>query len=136
VSAAQPTKPGGNDWVTLLDQLDLSGQVRELARNVQLKNRSDDRWDFVIAPALRHLGSASCVSSLSEAISNRMGHTVSVRIIDQEGSDLLTAAALEQKQLRSNLSEAEKAIRDDPTVRALQEQMGAQLLDDSIQPLQ
>jgi DNA polymerase-3 subunit gamma/tau len=134
--ATQPNKPGGNDWVTLLDQLDLSGQVRELARNVQLKNRSDDRWEFVIAPALRHLGSASCVSSLSEAISNRMGHTVSVRIIDQEGSDLLTAAALEQKQLRSNLSEAEKAIRDDPTVRALQEQMGAQLLDDSIQPLQ
>jgi DNA polymerase-3 subunit gamma/tau len=136
VSAAQPTKPGGNDWVTLLDQLDLSGQVRELARNVQLKNRSDDRWDFVIAPALRHLGSASCVSSLSEAISNRMGHTVSVRIIDQEGSDLLTAAAVEQQQLHSNLSKAEKAIRDDPTVRALQEQMGAQLLDDSIQPLQ
>ena len=136
VPAAQPTKPGGNDWVTLLDQLDLSGQVRELARNVQLKKRSDDRWEFAIAPALRHLGSATCVSSLSEAISNCIGHTVSVRLIDQEGSDLLTAAALERQQLHSNISEAEKAIRDDPTVRALQEQMGAQLLDDSIQPLQ
>jgi DNA polymerase-3 subunit gamma/tau len=134
--AAQPTKPGGNDWVTLLDQLDLSGQVRELARNVQLKKRSDDRWEFAIAPALRHLGSDTCVSSLSEAISNCIGHTVSVRLIDQEGSNLLTAAALERQQLHSNLSEAEKAIRDDPSVRALQEQMGAQLLDDSIQPLQ
>jgi len=130
------TKPAGNDWVALLDQLDLSGQVRELARNVQLKTRSDDRWDFVIAPALRHLGSAACVSRLSQAISDRMGHPVSIRILDQEGEDLLTAAALEKQQLHRNRSEAEKAIRDDPTVRALQEQMGAQLIEDSIQPLQ
>ena len=133
----QPSaKPAVNDWVSLLEQLDLSGQVRELARNVQLKNRSDDRWDFVIAPALRHLGSASCVDRLSQAISDRMGHPVSVRILDQEGDDLLTAAALEQQRLHRNRSEAEKAIRDDPTVRALQEQMGAQLIEDSIQPLQ
>ena len=131
-----PTAPAGNDWMALLDQLDLSGQARELARNVQLANRSNDRWDFVIAPALRHLGSASCVSRLSEAISDCMGHPVRVRIIDQEGDDLLTAAALEKQQLHRNRSEAEKAIHDDPTVRALQEQMGAQLLDDSIQPLQ
>jgi DNA polymerase-3 subunit gamma/tau len=129
-------KPAGNDWVSLLDQLDLSGQARELARNVQLKARSDDRWDFVIAPALRHLGSASCVSRLSEAISDRMGHPVRVRIIDQEDSDLLTAAALERQRISHSRSEAEKAIEDDPTVRALQEQMGAQLLEDSIQPLQ
>jgi len=129
-------KPAVNDWVSLLEQLDLSGQVRELARNVQLKARSDDRWDFVIAPALRHLGSASCVDRLSQAISDRMGHPVSVRIVDQEGDDLLTAAALEQQQLHRNRSEAEKAIRDDPTVRALQEQMGAQLIEGSIQPLQ
>jgi len=129
-------RPAGTDWVALLDQLDLRGQVRELARNVQLKTRSDDRWDFVIAPALRHLGSAACVSRLSQAISDRMGHPVSVRILDQEGEDLLTAAALEQQQVHRNRSEAEKAIRDDPTVRALQEQMGAQLIEDSIQPLQ
>jgi DNA polymerase-3 subunit gamma/tau len=120
----------------LLEQLDLRGQVRELARNVQLKNRSDDRWDFVIAPALRHLGSASCVDRLSQAISARMGHPVSVRILDQEGEDLLTAAALEQQQVHRTRTEAEKAIRDDPTVRALQEQMGAELIEDSIQPLQ
>jgi len=130
------TKSSGNDWVALLEQLDLSGQVRELARNVQLKTRSDDRWDFVISPALRHLGSASCISSLSAAISDRMGHPVSVRIVDQESNDLLTAAALEQQRLHRNRSDAEKSIREDPTVRALQEQMGAQLLDDSIQPLQ
>jgi len=135
-AAGGTAKPAVGDWVSLLDQLDLSGQVRELARNVQLKTRSEDRWDFVIAPALRHLGSAACVNRLSEAISDRMGHPVRVRIVDQKDGDLLTAAELEQQQLLRTRSEAEKAIRDDPSVRALQEQMGAQLLEDSIQPLQ
>jgi DNA polymerase-3 subunit gamma/tau len=129
-------QPAGNDWMSLLDQLELSGPVRELARNVQLKTRSDDRWDFVIAPALRHLGSAACVTRLSEAISDRMGHPVRVRLLDQEGGEPLTAAGIEQQQLSRTRSEAEKAIRDDPTVKALQEQMGAELVEDSIQPLQ
>ena len=127
---------GGSDWMQLLENLNLSGQVRELARNVQLKSRSDDRWDFVIAPALRHLGSKNCVNRLGQAISESMGHPVNIRILDEEGGELQTAAALEEQKLRQSMSEAEKAINDDPTVKSLKEQMGARLVEDSIQPLQ
>jgi DNA polymerase-3 subunit gamma/tau len=135
-ATAAGTKSVEGDWMSLLDQLDLSGPVRELARNVQLKTRSEERWEFLIAPALRHLGSPACVDRLRQAISDSTGHPVSVRILDQDGGVLQTAAALEQQQLSHTRSEAEKAIRDDPTVRALQEQMGAKLVDGSIQPLQ
>jgi hypothetical protein len=34
------------------------------------------------------------------------------------------------------MSEAEKAINDDPTVKALKEKLGARIVEDSIQPLQ
>jgi DNA polymerase III subunit gamma/tau len=136
-NATGPEAPAaGSDWVSLLEQLELSGQARELARNVQLKTQSEDRWEFLIAPALRHLGSPGCVDRLRQAISARMGHPISVRLIDQEGGALETAAAVEQQRLSRTRSEAEKAIRDDPTVRALQERLGAQLVEDSIQPLQ
>jgi len=130
------TTPAGSDWVTLLSELKLSGQARELARNVQLKTRSDDRWDFVIAPSLRYLRSDSCVSSLRQAISDQLGHQVNVRIVDEESTEIRTAAAIEEQKVRESMSEAEKAINDDPTVKALKEQMGAQLVEDSIQPLQ
>ena len=138
---AEPAKPataapGSSDWVTLLNQLNLSGQARELARNVQLKARSDDRWDFVIAPSLRYLRSDSCVSSLKQAISDQLGHQVNVRIVDEESTEMRTAATIEEQKVRESMSEAEKAINDDPTVKALKEQMGAQLVEDSIQPLQ
>ena len=128
--------PAGSDWVSLLNVLKLSGQARELARNVHLKARSDDRWDFVIAPSMKYLSSKSCISSLSRAISDQVGHPVSVRIMDNDSSELRTAAALEKQKVHDSMSEAEKAINDDPTVKALKEQMGAQLVEDSIQPLQ
>jgi DNA polymerase-3 subunit gamma/tau len=128
--------PANSDWVTLLHDLKLSGQARELARNVQLKARSDDHWDFVIAPSLRYLRSDSCVSSLSRAISDQLGHQVNVRIVDEESTEMRTAATIEQQKVRESMSEAEKAINDDPTVKALKEQMGAQVVEDSIQPLQ
>ena len=135
---ARPAKAAAasSDWVSLLNSLNLSGQVRELARNVQLKTRSDDRWVFVIAHSLRHLSSESCVSSLSQAISGQLGHQVKVRIIDDETTELRTAASIDRQKVRESMSEAEKAINDDPTVKALKEQMGAQLVEDSIQPLQ
>lgn len=129
-------KPAGSDWMKLLEELNLSGQARELARNVQLKARSDDRWDFAIAPALRYLGSENSISRLTEAISSRVGHAVHVRIVDDQSRELQTAAALDEQKVRETMSEAEKAINDDPTVRELKEQMGARLVEDSIQPIQ
>ena len=125
-----------DDWVSLQGNLDISGQVRELARNVQLQSRSEDRWDFIIAPSLRHLGSANCVNRLSQAISEKMGHTVCVKLVDSEGKDIVSAAALDEQKMRQGMSEAEKAINDDPTVKALKEQLGAHIVEDSIQPLQ
>jgi len=133
---APPSAETGTDWVAMLEDLDLVGQARELARNVQLKSRSDDRWDFEIAPSLRHLGSETCVNRLSQAISSRLGHPVNVRIVDNESPELRTAAALEAQKVRNTMSEAERAINDDPTVKELREQMGAKLVEDSIQPIQ
>ena len=119
-----------------MEQLDINAQVRELARNMQFKSRSNDHWEFAIAPALRHLGSNNCVDRLSQAISARVGQPVVIRLLDEENEDLHTAAALEEQQVRQNMSEAEKAIKNDPSVKSLQEQMGARLIEDSIQPLQ
>jgi DNA polymerase-3 subunit gamma/tau len=131
-----PSTPQDDDWVSLQGNLDISGQVRELARNVQLQSRSEDRWDFIIAPSLRHLGSTNCVNRLSQAISEKMGHTVCVKLVDGEGQDIVSAAALDEQKMRQGMSEAEKAINDDPTVKALKEQLGAHIVEDSIQPLQ
>ena len=135
----QPTlisSPEDADWMSLQDDLGVSGQVRELARNVHLQSRSDDCWDFVIASSLRHLGSATCVTRLGQAISLKVGHPVAIKLIDGDNSELITAAALDEHRNIQSMSEAEKAINDDPAIKALKEELGAHIVEDSIQPIQ
>ena len=134
--AATTSSPADTDWMRLQGDLEISGQVRELARNVQLQSRSDDRWDFVITPSLRHLGSQNCINRLGQAISQRVGHTVAIKLIDSDNTEPVTAAALDKHKNLQNMSEAERAINNDPTVKALKEKLGARIVEDSIQPLQ
>jgi DNA polymerase-3 subunit gamma/tau len=76
------------------------------------------------------------VNRLRQAISEQLGHPVLVRLIDSEDVGLPTAAKLEEQQLRTRRSDAERAITEDPTVQSLKDQFGARILEDSIQPLQ
>ncbi|HMB61147.1 MAG TPA: DNA polymerase III subunit gamma/tau, partial [Xanthomonadales bacterium] len=125
-----------SDWISLARNLNISGPVRELARNVHLHSRSDDQWEFVIAHSLKHLGSKSCVSRLSQALSDELGHPVMVRLIDSDDMDLPTQARKEEQQLKLKMTDAERAILDDPTVQSLKQEFGARLVEDSVQPLQ
>ncbi len=136
VAAPEPESASDSEWIALTRQLNISGQVKELARNVHLKARHDDQWEFAIPHSLRHLGSEPCVFRLGQAISEQVGHPVAIRLVDSDEPELVTAAIVEENQVRTKISEAERAITDDPTVKALQEQMGARVVDDSIQPLQ
>jgi DNA polymerase-3 subunit gamma/tau len=134
--AVSTSSPADADWMSMQADLEISGQVRELARNVQLQSRSEDRWDFVITSSLKHLGSPNCINRLGQAISQKVGHTVAIKLVDGDGTELITAAALDKQKSLQNMSEAEKSINDDPTVKALKEQLGARVVEDSIQPLQ
>ena len=134
--ATKTSSPADTDWMRLQGALEISGQVRELARNVQLQSRSDDRWEFVITPSLRHLGSQNCINRLGQAISQRVGHTVAIKLIDSDSTEPVTAAALDKHKNLQNMSEAERAINNDPTIKALKEKLGARIVEDSIQPLQ
>jgi DNA polymerase-3 subunit gamma/tau len=124
------------NWLVLQKHLEISGQVRELARNIQLQSREKDQWQFLISPSLRYMGSATVLTRLGEAISTKMGHPVRIKLLDSENQDLVSVAALDEQKALRTMSEAEKAIEEDPTVKALKEQLGARIVEDSIQPLQ
>jgi len=124
------------DWIALAGTLDLEGSARELARNVHLRSRNNDEWEFLISHSLKHLGSENCVDRLRQALSKQLGHAVMVRLIDSDESGLPTAAKLEEQQMNTKLSDAERAINEDPTIQSLKEQFGARIVEDSIQPLQ
>jgi DNA polymerase-3 subunit gamma/tau len=133
-TTSAPTHDDG--WVSMVGDLPISGQVRELARNLHLRSREGEKWSFAIAPSLRHLGSKQCVDSLGRAISEQLGEVVQISLSDEAEGELLTAAGISRQGQRRKQNDAERAIEDDPTVQALKEKLGATIVEDSIQALQ
>jgi DNA polymerase-3 subunit gamma/tau len=123
-------------WLDMAESLNITGPVRELARNLHLKQANNEQWDFEIDHGLRHLASRDYLERLRQAISEELGFQVKVLLSDSKDGVLHTLAAIEQSRMRTQLTEAERCINEDPTVRALKKNFGAQIIEDSIQPLQ
>lgn len=133
----QGSPPQSEDtWLAMVETLDIKGPVRELARNLHLKSVKANKWEFVINPDLRHLASRDYLERLRLAIGEELGFEPEMRLSDSVDGVLLTAAAIEQSRMRTQLTEAERSIDEDPTVRALKKNLGAQIVEDSIQPVQ
>jgi len=123
------------DWSSLQASLGLSGVVREFARNLQLKSAADGRLQFLVPENLRHLGSKSVLRTLKEALTGHLGYTVTLTLHAATEPVKSVAAATELAEI-TRMSEAERAIDEDPTVQAIKKQFGAKIVPDSIQPLQ
>lgn len=123
------------DWSSLQAGLKLKGVTRELARNLQLESTDDNRWRFLVPNSLQHLGSKSVVQSLQTALSKHLGHAV-VLDLHSASKPLESVAADTERAELNRMSEAERAIDDDPTVQDIKDKFGAKIVPDSIQPLQ
>jgi len=123
------------DWSSLQDRLDLSGAVREFARQIQLESIDKNRWKFLVPDSLQHLGSKSVVQSLKTALSSHLGQEV---MLDLHGASepLQSVAATETQAEVKRMSDAERAIEEDPTVQEIKQAFGAKIVPDSIQPIQ
>jgi DNA polymerase-3 subunit gamma/tau len=138
VAAQQAGDVGLNEdgWLGLVETLDLTGPVRELARNLQLKVAQKGRWEFIIDHDLRHLASREFLERLRRAVTDYVGNDLELRVSDSADGVLHTVAAIEQSRRRTQLTEAERCINEDSTVLALKSKLGAQIIADSIQPVQ
>lgn len=123
------------DWFNLQESLELSGAARELARNLQLESAGQVRWKFLVPDTLQHLGTPGVVQDLQSALSERLGQPVMLDL-HTASEPVESVAAVAQRQVDDRFSEAERAIEEDPTVREIKEKFGAQVVPDSIQPLQ
>lgn len=140
---AQPVKPvveppaqdAAPDWFRLQESLELSGAARELARNLQLESAGKVRWRFLVPDTLRHLGTASVVEDLQSALSERLGQAVMLDL-HTASEPVESVAAIAQREVDDQFSDAERAIQDDPTVQEIKDKFGAQIVPDTIQPLQ
>jgi DNA polymerase-3 subunit gamma/tau len=123
------------DWHDLQAGLELSGAARELARQLQLEAVDGRRWKFLVPDTVQLLGSESVVQNLQSALATHLGHAVRLDLHTASEPVKSVAAAAEHAEI-SRMSEAERSIEEDPTVRDIKAKFGAKIVPDSIQPLQ
>ena len=146
LSASSAAELQSKPWSELINLLELSGVNLEFARNIKNISRSDGPWSFIIADDLEYLGSPQTIKTLASAISGLLGEEITVRVKlqseldtgDENSSEIeLQTPALDfARRETEKMSQAERAISDDPTVVSLQQEMGASVIEGSIKPIQ
>ncbi len=138
-AVAQPANPvtaAALDWGVLLAQLNVQSMARELARHCTLESFVDGRLVLNLAPQHKHmLDNKIAQKKLEEALAGYFAQPVRLAVTLGTAS-AVTPAAAEQSEKQTRQQQAAAAIMQDPFVHEAQAQLGAQVIEDSIKPVQ
>jgi DNA polymerase-3 subunit gamma/tau len=124
------------DWGVLLAQLNVQGMAKELARHCTLESYADGRVTLNIAQQHKHLQSNKMAhEKLQAALAEYFAQPL--KLVVTLGAVLAaTPAAVEQQEKDARQLRAVEAIAADPFVQEARELLGAQVIEDSIRPIE
>ena len=128
------TDPADGSWSTILNQLDLQGSTRELARHCVLLGRQGSLVRLALDPRVKFVRTPSQEEKLAQALSRYYSGTVRVEITMAAG-EVETPAQAEQRVSQQELETARQAFESDPGAQGLRERFGATLLPDTVRPV-
>ncbi|MDR3323961.1 MAG: DNA polymerase III subunit gamma/tau [Zoogloeaceae bacterium] len=126
--------PDTLDWHALAASLKVTGMVRALAQHCDQVSRDAHSCVLQLPPAHRHLLHKAHQDKLQQALSERLGANIQLRIDIAEVVGVTPAQAAEQTR-RVRQEGAIAAIEADPFVQETLETFDASIADNSIQPL-
>ncbi len=127
---------GKLDWTALVGRLNLQAMAQELAKHCVLENYAEGVVVLSLAPQRKLLNSKMAQDKLQAALSDHFGLAVRLQVNLGVTSDKVTPAVVEQQVKQSRQQQAEASILSDNFVREAQEQFGAQIVENSIKPIQ
>jgi DNA polymerase III subunit gamma/tau len=130
VSGDQP------DWRVLLTQLNVQGMAQQLAKHCVLENFSDRQITLRLSQEHKHLQTnRTAIEKLQAALTDYFAVPMKLNIVLGK-TEAATPAVLEQqsKQLKQQL--ASDSIALDSFVREAQTELDADLIEESIKPIQ
>jgi DNA polymerase-3 subunit gamma/tau len=121
-------------WLDLVARCGLRGPAKLLAENAAFVAHGDGVLKLSLAPEQEHLKSPSLVLQLCDAIGRQLGGDVQVRFeIGQPRGE--TANVRNARERDARQSDAESGFAADPAIQRLVQAHGAQIVPDSIRPL-
>ncbi len=123
------------NWPVLLTRLDLNGSARTVAALLAFGEAGDGHVGFTAGRDDLFMMTDRFKATLTRALSQYFGREIRVSIQAVNRSDLDTPARREQSRLDASQAAAEAAIEQDPLVQRLRSRFDAEVLRDSIRPL-
>lgn len=128
------TDPADGSWSAIVNQLDLQGSARELARHCALLGRQGGLARLALDPRVKFVRTSAQEEKLAHALSRFYGETVRVEITIATG-EVETPAQADQRVSQQELEGARQAFESDPGAQGLRERFGATLLPDTVRPV-
>lgn len=120
------------EWPALAAELPARGLARELAFQSELTEVAGRALHLRVP--LRQLADSATADKLRQVLNEHFGGEVQVHV--ELGQVGITAASLAAEAAAARQRAAEQAIADDPLVRELIDDFGAQIVPNSIRPVQ
>ena len=122
-------------WVALIDQIGLSGMTYNIAANASLRSVTAAEWCFTLAGEQIHLFNDTHRQRLAQALSEHLGETVSVVVVEADAAGE-TPSQYQQRKREERQLQAVQAIENDKTVQAIIANYDARIDPDSIRPVE
>lgn len=124
------------DWGVLLAQLNVQGMAQQLARNCTLESLSDRQIILCLDQQHKHLQANKTASEkLQVALNDYFARPVKLNIILGK-AESATPAVVEQQARQFRQQQANDSIAQDCFVREARAELGADVIAESIKPIQ
>lgn len=133
-TAASTVDEPANDWDTLVARLGLRGMAAQLARNCVCANLDTTRVELELPHSLQNLLTDNAKRQLQEALQVQLSPDVALTI-KLGAAQGVSPAKLAEVRVADKQAAAQQAIKNDPMVQTLQNQLGAHIRDNSIKPI-
>ena len=125
---------GEGSWAAILNQLDLQGAAKELARHCVLVGRQGAVVRLGLDPRVKFVRTSAQEEKVAQALSRYYGETVRLEF-STASVDVETPAQADLRASQQELESARQAFETDPGVQGLRERFGATLLPETVRPV-
>lgn len=119
-------------WSAWIDNLDIDGLARQLARNSVIE-KGEQGYHLYVREAWQHLLSDGATAAICGALQQAMA--LEIVEVGLKNTSQPTPFEIQQAIDAQRLTQAKQRLADDPLAQTLQQQFGAELDDSSVQPL-
>ncbi|QCU90715.1 DNA polymerase III subunit gamma/tau [Thiomicrorhabdus sediminis] len=137
-SASKPAAPimtGDKlqDWLQLIEHLQINGMAAEIARNSVLVAIDQQSMQISIDPQQQYAMADAPLQQIEQAAQQAFGKGFKLQLVD--ANEHFTPAKYAQQQAQNLQSQAEQSISSDPIVQQLKQALNLEVINGSIKPV-